>query len=155
MGNPNIVSTPLLFPITIELSSSEFVLVKEKLDVLRDLKFVVEEFGYQSLLIKEHPAWLPQDYVEDSIRKIIEIIIQEGKHFSIEKFNEKVATMMSCKHAIKANQYVDMKEIEQLIYDLRNCDNPFNCPHGRPTTVFFTNYDLEKLFKRSGFENLK
>lgn len=155
MGNPNIVSTPLLFPITVELSTSEFILVKEKLDVLRDLKFVVEENGLQSLLIKEHPAWLPQDDIEGSIRKIIEILIQEGKHFSIEKFNEKVSTMMSCKHAIKANQYVDMKEIEQLIQDLRRCDNPFHCPHGRPTTVFLTNYDLEKLFKRSGFENLK
>ena len=155
MGNPNIVSTPLLFPITVELSTSEFILVKEKLDVLRDLKFVVEENGLQSLLIKEHPAWLPQDDIEGSIRKIIEILIQEGKHFSIEKFNEKVSTMMSCKHAIKANQYVAMKEIEQLIQDLRRCDNPFHCPHGRPTTVFLTNYDLEKLFKRSGFENLK
>lgn len=155
MGNPNIVSTPLLFPITVELSTSEFILVKEKLDVLRDLKFVVEENGLQSLLMKEHPAWLPQDDIEGSIRKIIEILIQEGKHFSIEKFNEKVSTMMSCKHAIKANQYVDMKEIEQLIQDLRRCDNPFHCPHGRPTTVFLTNYDLEKLFKRSGFENLK
>lgn len=155
MGNPNIVSTPLLFPITVELSTSEFILVKEKLDVLRDLKFVVEENGLQSLLIKEHPAWLPQDDIEGSIRKIIEILIQEGKHFSIEKFNEKVSTMMSCKHAIKANQYVDMKEIEQLIQDLRRCENPFHCPHGRPTTVFLTNYDLEKLFKRSGFENLK
>ena len=155
LGNPNQISTPLLFPITIELSTSEFILIKGKLDVLRNMKFVVEEFGYQSLLVKEHPTWLPKDYVEDSIRKMIEIIIQEGKHFSIEKFNEKIATMMSCKHAIKANQYVDMKEIEQLIFDLRKCDNPFNCPHGRPTTVFFTNYDLEKLFKRSGFENLK
>ena len=55
---------------------------------------------------------------------------------------------MSSKHAIKANQYVDMKEIEQLIYDLRNCDNPFNCPHGRPTAIKMTKYDIERKFER-------
>jgi DNA mismatch repair protein MutL len=46
-----------------------------------------------------------------------------------------------------------MEEMENLINDLRGCDNPFNCPHGRPTIIYYSNYDLEKLFKRSGFEN--
>ena len=54
--------------------------------------------------------------------------------------------------AIKANMNISMEEMEALIKDLRLCDNPFNCPHGRPTIIFYSNYDLEKLFKRSGFE---
>ena len=76
------------------------------------------------------------------------------KDFSIVKFNEKVATMLSCKMAIKANESITLEEHEQLINDLRKCKNPFNCPHGRPTTIFYSNYDLEKLFKRSGFDKI-
>ena len=75
--------------------------------------------------------------------------IQAG--YKIVKFNEKIATMLSCKLAIKANENITITEMEYLINDLRKCDNPFNCPHGRPTVIFYSNYDLEKLFKRSGF----
>ena len=155
MGNPNIASTELLFPITIELSNDEFIILKENMNILENLKFKIEEFGINSIIVKQHPAWIPKGHEEESIRKIIEIIITTKKDFSIEKFNEKVATMMSCKHAIKANTNITMEEMEALITDLRNCQNPFNCPHGRPTMIYYSNYDLEKLFKRSGFDNIK
>ena len=56
--------------------------------------------------------------------------------------------------SIKANTYIDKPSMESLISDLRKCDNPYNCPHGRPTIIFYSTYELEKLFKRSGFENL-
>ena len=62
---------------------------------------------------------------------------------------------MSCKQAIKANTNLSMDEMEKLINDLRKCKNPYNCPHGRPTIIFYSNYDLEKLFKRSGFDTIK
>ena len=154
MGEPIIASTAMLFPITIELTSSEYIVLKEHLNMLTDLKFKVEEFGINSIIVKEHPAWLPTNNIEDSIRTIIDVIIKE-KEFSIEKFNEKVATMMSCKHAVRANTHLTMEDMRDLVEDLRNCKNPFNCPHGRPTTVFYSNYDLEKLFKRSGFDTKK
>ena len=154
MGEPIIASTSMLFPITIELTSSEYIILKEHLDMLTELKFKVEEFGINSIIIKEHPAWLPTNNLEDSIRTIIDIIIKE-KEFSIEKFNEKVATMMSCKHAVRANTHLTIEDMTDLVEDLRNCKNPFNCPHGRPTTIFYSNYDLEKLFKRSGFDTKK
>ena len=155
MGNPNIASTSLLFPITIELSNEEFIVLKENMHILENLKFKIEEFGINSIIVKEHPTWLPKGFEEESIRNIIEIIIHTKKDFSIEKFNEKVSTMMSCKHAIKANTNITLEEMEALITDLRNCQNPFNCPHGRPTMIYYSNYDLEKLFKRSGFDTIK
>ncbi len=153
LGNPNDASISLLFPITLELSNSEFIIIKEHLSLLEKLGFNIEEFGINSLIIKAHPTWLPKNYESEAIRKIIDVIINCDKDFSIEKFNEKTATMLSCKMAIKANTSITLEEMERLINDLRNCDNPFNCPHGRPTLVFYSNYDLEKLFKRSGFEN--
>ncbi len=154
MGKPNIASISLLFPIIIELSNNDFIILKENMHILRDLKFDIEEFGINSVIIKQHPAWIFGD-VEYMIRKIIEIVIATEKNFDIEKFNEKVATMMSCKHAIKANTNITLEEMEALINDLRKCKNPYNCPHGRPTTIFYSTYDMEKLFKRSGFDDIK
>ena len=61
MGNPKLASTPLLFPITIELSNEEFMILKENMDILRELKFDIEEFGVNSVIVKEHPAWIPGD----------------------------------------------------------------------------------------------
>ena len=154
MGKPNIASTPLLFPVIIELSNAEFMILKENMNILCDLKFKIEEFGINSVIVKEHPTWINGD-VEETIRKIIEIVINTKKDFSIEKFNEKVATMMSCKQAIKANMNITMEDMERLISDLRKCKNPYNCPHGRPTTIYYSKYDMEKLFKRSGFDTIK
>ena len=151
LGNPSNDQTSLLFPITIELSNNEFIILKENFELLKELRFEIEEFGINSIIIKAHPTWLPVGYEEVSIRKIIEIILEKEKNFSIEKFNEKVATMLSCKLAIKANEAISITELEHMIDDLRKCENPYNCPHGRPTIIYYSNYDLEKLFKRSGF----
>ncbi len=151
MGSPKVESASLLFPLTIELSNSEFIIFKENMNLLLNMHFDIQEFGLNSIIVKAHPTWLPRGYEEEAIRKIIEVIIHREKDFTIEKFNENIATMLSCKLAIKANENITHEEQEQLINDLRKCDNPFNCPHGRPTIIFYSNYDLEKLFKRSGF----
>lgn len=152
LGSPKEGSIPLLFPFTMELSNNEYIILKENFDVMQNIGFKIEPFGINSIIVKEHPTWLPKGYEEQATRKIIDVILEKEKDFTIEKFNEKVATMLSCKMAIKANMNISMKEMEALIEDLRYCDNPFNCPHGRPTIIFYSNYDLEKLFKRSGFE---
>lgn len=151
LGHPTEGKIGLLFPITIELSNNEFIIIKENFEFLRSLNFDIDENGFNSVVIKAHPTWIPKGLEEISIRKILEVVIACEKNFSIVKFNEKVATMLSCKMAIKANMEISMEEMEHLINDLRKCDNPFNCPHGRPTIIYYSKYDLEKLFKRSGF----
>ena len=155
MGKPELEIEKLLFPITIELSTNEYIVLRENFEVLKNMGFDVEEFGINSVIIKSHPTWIPKEQAEDSIKRIIELIVSFEDKFSIEKFNERTATMMACKLAIKANQYVSEEELVELLKDLKKCKNPFNCPHGRPTIVFYSNYDLEKMFKRSGFENFK
>ncbi len=150
-GNPKEQSIPLLIPFTIELSNRDFILMKERLPILKEMHFDIEEFGGNTFIVKEHPTWIPEGYEEEMIRYIIDIILEIGSSFTIQKFNEKAATMLACKMAIKANMQISREEHEKLISALRKCKNPFNCPHGRPTTIFYSNYDLEKLFKRSGF----
>jgi len=151
MGKPSKDKIYPIFPYVIELSASEAIIMRERMDILREIGFEVEEIGINSIVIKAHPTWLIKDYEEEQIRKIVEIVL-ETKDFSIEKFRESAATMMSCKQAIKANEYISPEEVEKVLDDLRHCNNPFNCPHGRPTIIFYSNYDLEKLFKRTGFE---
>ena len=99
-----------------------------------------------------HPTWLPKGNEDEAIRKIIDLVIEKEKDFELSKFNDLVAATMACKMSIKANDRITLEEMENLISDLRKCKNPYNCPHGRPTVIFYSSYDLEKLFKRSGFE---
>ena len=153
-GNPEKENIAMLFPFTEEFTANEFIIIKENFEFLKNLGFDIEEFGVNSIIIKAHPLWLKENTEED-IRKILELIIAMEKNFNIEKFNESAATMLSCKKAIKANDFITNAEVEKLLEDLKQCDNPFHCPHGRPTMISYSNYDLEKLFKRSGFDNNK
>ncbi|MEG2322074.1 MAG: DNA mismatch repair endonuclease MutL [Bacilli bacterium] len=155
LGHPLKKSINLIIPLTIELTSSENIIIKENFPLLIDMGFEIEEFGLNSIVIKAHPTWLPSGYENDAIRKILDVVLEKEKDFDITKFNEKIATSLACKLAIKANMKISINEMECLINSLRKCANPFNCPHGRPTIIYYSNYDLEKLFKRSGFENLK
>ena len=148
-GSPNNNSIKMLVPLTLEFPSNEFIIIKENIDVLKNMNFEIEENGINTFVIKAHPTWLKQGYENDSIKKILEVLIEQQKDFSIEKFNEKMAITLSCKMAIKANQNISFSEMESLIDDLRRCDNPYTCPHGRPTTIFYSNYELEKMFKRA------
>ena len=148
-GNPNESSIKMLVPLILEFPSNEFIIIKQNIDVLKDMHFDISEYGVNSFIIKEHPTWLKEGYEEESIKRILEVLISEEKNFSIKKFREKAAIMLSCKMAIKANMNISLKEMEALIDDLRRCENPYTCPHGRPTTIFFSNYELEKMFKRA------
>ena len=148
-GNPNSDSIRMLIPLTLEFPSNEFIIIKQNLDILKNMHFDIEESGINTFVIKEHPTWIKEGYEIDSIKKILEVLISEEKNFTIEKFREKAAITLSCKMAIKANMNISMEEMESLINDLRKCENPYTCPHGRPTTIFYSNYELEKMFKRA------
>ena len=141
-------TTKLLFPITIELSGSEFLKVKNEEDHLRDLGFDIEEFGLNTFIIKGHPTWLREGYEEESIRRIIDLIVGGISKIDPVKFNEAVAITLACKMSIKANMHISHEAQEELLKELCACDNPYNCPHGRPTIIKFSNYDLERMFKR-------
>ncbi len=138
-----------LFPINIELSASDFLTIKEHMDLLSSMGFIVEEFGVNTLAIKEHPTWLKEGYEEESIHKIFDSIIAIGNRFDRVKFNEHVAITLACKMSIKANTRISTEAQEEILRELVNTDNPYNCPHGRPTIIKFSIYDLEKMFKRA------
>ena len=151
LNNPKKECMAMMFPLTIEYTNSEYIVLKENFEFLRTLNFDIEEFGINSIIVKAHPVWLPAGNEDNSTRKIIELVIEKEKNFNLDKFNDNVAATMACKMSIKANTAITKEEMENLINDLRKCENPYNCPHGRPTVIYYSIVDLEKLFKRSGF----
>lgn len=141
-------TTALLVPIKIELPTDEAIRLKHNIGVLLDMGFEIEEFGINTFIVRVHPTWLPTYMTEEAIRKIINIVI-EKEEFDYGKFIEHVAITLACKMSIKANDFITMEDIEILLENLRNTKNPFTCPHGRPTIISYSKYDLEKLFKRA------
>ena len=151
LGKPSQDKISLLFPITIELSTSDYVILKENMDILEKNNIEAEEFGVNSIIIKAHPTWIPRGFEEKVLNNLVEQVIQKQKDFRIEKFNEEAIKMLSCKMAIKANTNRSLEEMENIINDLRKCKNPYNCCHGRPSIIFYSRSELDKMFKRSGF----
>ncbi len=149
LGNPSKQISDLLIPISIELPTDEAIILKEKLNILEEMGIHIEEFGINTFIVKTTPIWLKEGYEEESVNRIIELIILFNNKFAIDKFNEKISMTLACKLSIKANQKISLEEMQILISKLKECENPWTCPHGRPTIIEFTNYELEKLFKRS------
>ena len=140
--------TDMLVPLSIELSTSDFNTFMENKSVLDELGFKIEEFGINTIVIKAHPTWLTKNFEGDNLRSIIDLVITSGKNFNKDRFLDSLAKMVSCKMSIKANEHLSFAEMDQLLKDLVKCDNPYNCCHGRPSIMRFSNYELEKMFKR-------
>lgn len=149
LSHPDSNTINTLIPFVIELPKNELMILRENYFILDNLKIEYEEFGQNSLRIKAHPAWFPTGKEVECMNKIIELILAKGKDFTLEKFNDNLAKMVSCKMSVKGNTNIPIGAMESLINDLRKCNNPFNCPHGRPAIIHFTIYELEKMFKRS------
>lgn len=143
------VCTPLI-PLIINLSPSEIKrLTDDKIKILNQIGIEVEGFGLNTIKISSIPVFIKEYSEEKYLEEIIDQVIRTDKIDLIELRKHVIATM-ACKASIKANDHLEIREMEDLIKILFTCDNPTCCPHGRPTIVHFTKYDIEKMFKRSG-----
>ena len=139
--------TDMLVPLSIELSTSDYTLFQERKSVLTDLGFKIEDFGINTICIKGHPTWLRENYEQDNFKYIVDLVL-ENKNFNKDRFLDSLAKMVSCKMSVKANEHLSLEQMEKLLNDLVKCDNPYNCCHGRPSIMKFSNYELEKMFRR-------
>ena len=149
LSHPNNNTIGSITPIVIELPIQDYLIIKNNFDILDSLNIKVEEFGQNSFRVVSHPTWFPEGREEQTIRNIMETIKEEEKNFNLAKFRNHVAATMACKASVKGNTRITKEDMESIIDKLRKCNNPFNCPHGRPTIIHFTIYELEKMFKRS------
>lgn len=137
----------LLVPIVLDYPASDAIAIKAAHVTLESLGLYLEDFGQNTFIVRQHPTWFKAGQEEDTIREMVDWVLKDG-HLTVAAFREKTAIMMSCKRAIKANHHLDAQQAQTLLLKLAQCENPFNCPHGRPVLVHFSNTDLEKMFKR-------
>ncbi len=137
----------LLIPITLEFPSDKVIKLTEYLHVLSQIGVCLESFGANSYIIRATPVWFPNGAEDSLIEELIEQVIATKK-VDIGKIRESAAIMMSCKGSIKANHHLRMEEMQTLLDDLGQTSDPFTCPHGRPVIIQFSQYELEKMFKR-------
>ncbi len=138
----------LLVPETLELGAGEADLLSNILADLEALGLVIEPFGGTTFVVKAVPGLLSQKPVTSLVHGIVETLMETSDAAVKEQWRENCLISMACHHAVQANKSMSLREMESLVKDLFACDNPFHCPHGRPTMVSFDKTRMEKLFKR-------
>ena len=137
----------LLVPLILDYSNADAIVINEHLDILQSVGIKIAAFGQNSFIVQSHPTWIPKGQEETTIREIIDYVLKDGK-ISIAQFREQTAITMSCRLSIKAHDPLDKAQAQAALEQLAQTQNPYNCPHGRPTLVHFTDQDIQKMFKR-------
>jgi len=142
-------SQELIVPVNLELDFRERSLIKECIPYLEEFGFRISEFGPGTFAVTGVPNVLGRLEEPLLIHDIITDILSEGRIKENTGIFERVTRSIACRGAIKAGADFSSDQMERLIRDLFMTDNPYTCPHGRPTMVSFNRHELDKLFKRS------
>ena len=134
-------------PIILTLNMNEEVLLKEHMKYFSDMGFEIEPFGGREYAVRGVPANLLSIAKKDLLIEMIDGLSDDVSTHNPDIIYERVATM-SCKAAVKGGSRLSMAEANELIDQLLNLENPYACPHGRPTIISMSRYELEKKFKR-------
>lgn len=143
-----IMTQELLMPITLELTGLETQFLVNNILIFTDLGFKLEHFGGNTFLIRAVPQLLPGQDEKAFFMDLLDTLSGEKKTLTTSEIREKMLTTMACKAAIKANHRMSLMEMEELLQRLGKTKNPYTCPHGRPTIIHMSSYELEKKFKR-------
>lgn len=146
-GHSGSTTQLLAVGIVIDLTPQEESLIENKMSILQSLGFEIESFGPGSVIIRGVPDFMNMKEAEIFARNVIEDT-DENADFRNQVAIDKLITK-SCKSAVKANDYLTDEEVSSLLNTLRNCKNPYSCPHGRPTIIKFSKYEMERMFKRA------
>lgn len=137
----------LLVPYLFEFSAADFLNLQEKMPLLNQVGIYLEAYGDNTFILREHPIWMKEKEIESGVYEMCDMLLLTNE-VSIKKYRAELAIMMSCKRSIKANHIIDDYSARNLIYQLSKCQNPYNCPHGRPVLINFSSSDMEKMFRR-------
>ncbi|EOU1136516.1 DNA mismatch repair endonuclease MutL [Clostridium perfringens] len=138
---------PLMIPLVVTLPTEDYLYYDENKEIFEKAGFKISDFGDNSIRIEEVPYFLDKLNPTELITSMINNLKKMGTGETVEVKYNKIASM-SCRAAVKANDVLSILEMENLIKDLRYINDPFHCPHGRPTIIKFTSYELDKKFKR-------
>ncbi len=143
----SLVTQNLMPPIIVSLTGQEETAYKEYASVFAELGFEVEPFGGSEYALRSVPVDLYGCQEKELFLSVLDDLLEGGIRGDLTAVREKIASM-SCKAAVKGNNRLSTQEAQQLIDELLTLDNPYNCPHGRPTIISMSKYEMEKKFKR-------
>ena len=147
MDDKEYTSQAIYPPILVTLNMQEEELLKKYMEYFEKLGFVLEHFGGREYSVTSVPANLFGIKGKELLVEMLDSLSQFHGRETPQIITEKIASM-SCKAAVKGNQKLSRQEVEALIAELLTLENPYHCPHGRPTIISMTKYELEKKFKR-------
>lgn len=146
----NITTMMPLIPTILNLKPSDAkLLTEEKLDLLKCVGVELEPFGLNAYKVVTVPTWIQKDNEKEYVDDLVNMALHEDK-VDIFRLRKHAIATMACKASLKANMNCTMEEAKVMLDRLYNCENPHNCPHGRPIIIKFSKYEIEKLFKRTG-----
>ena len=134
-------------PVIVSLSSKERTVISEYEDYFSGLGFMIEDFGGNEIALSSVPLDLYGQNEKDMFLSLLSELCDEVPKGKNELIYEKMASM-ACKAAVKGNMQMSKEEVKALLTEMMELDNPYHCPHGRPTMISMTKYELEKKFKR-------
>ena len=146
--NQQIKKQDILIPIQLRYTNAEIAILIGKKEILDTMAIEIEKFGEQTIIVRTHPDWITDDKIFDYTTYIIETLLHHNKQVNTIDLLEESVIKFSCKSSIKANMRLSKEEMERLVDDLNETSFPYTCPHGRPVVILYSNYELEKLFKR-------
>lgn len=143
----NLSMRDLLVPITLEYPLSEFLIIEERKQLLSQVGINLEVFGNCGYVIKQLPLWMQNIDEQVFIEDMVDQVLKDNK-VDVVKLQDHAIATLSCKASLKGNTHLSNGGMQNIIDNLMRCDNPYVCPHGRPTLVYYSSYEIEKLFKR-------
>lgn len=142
-----IITQNLMPPIIVSLTGKEEMILMEYEELFNNLGFEIEEFGGDEYALRAVPVDLYGCNEKQMFLEVLDDLSDIGPRESLKVVEEKIASM-ACKAAVKGNNIISREEAEKLIDELLTLENPYNCPHGRPTIISMSKYEMEKRFKR-------
>jgi DNA mismatch repair protein MutL len=138
----------MLVPATVQLTSAEAAAAIESKEMLAEIGFEIESFGGDTIVLNAYPSILAKRAPEEMLRQVLESLMTGGKKVNAQDVLDDLMNMMACKAAIKAGDRLTEAEITALLQQRHLYQDTHHCPHGRPTALFFSREQLDKMFKR-------
>lgn len=141
--------TDLLVPIIINMSNAQSIKMLDYIENFKSIGIEMVPFGINAFKVTSIPVWMKESNVNEYIDEVVEQVLSSNGRVKLGDLRLKAISTLACKASLKANKPLSMQEMQVLLDNLFTCNNPFTCPHGRPTLIVYSHNELDKMFKRT------
>ena len=131
------------------IAKKESAVLEENLSLFLELGIKMEPFGETSFRVTSLPTWFNEVDASSYLNEVIEQVTSGNHKINLVDLRINLISTLACKASLKANRVLSLMEMQFLLNDLLKCENPYTCPHGRPTMIIYSTSELDKLFKRT------